>query len=87
MQEQNPASCSLLIGRLLQLTVHLHSDMACQFLQASVTTEEMSEVFEREEAFNSVSKTEEPQEPGAVWPSGGVSFNAGLSVWGPARQQ
>lgn len=74
LMEQNPASCSLLIGRLLQLIVHLHSDMACQFLQASVTTEEISEVFKRKAAFNSVSKTEEPQEPGAVWPSGGVSF-------------
>lgn len=61
-------------GRLLQLTVHLHSDMARQFPQASITTEKISEVFKRKAAFDSVSKKEEPQEPGAVWPSGGVSF-------------
>lgn len=30
-----PCIYSLLIGRFLQLTTHLHSHMVCQFLQAS----------------------------------------------------
>lgn len=66
LMEQDHASCSLLIGKLLQLTVHLHSDMARQFLSSSETPPPPK----KKAAFNSVTKTEQPQ--GAVWPSGGV---------------
>lgn len=62
LMKQDYVSCySMVIGRFRQLTAQLHSDISCQFSQASEFIWKVSELCKKEAPVHFVTMTEEPQ--------------------------
>lgn len=62
LMKQDYVSCySMVTGRFRQLTAHLHSDISCQFSQASEFIWKVSELYKKEAPVHFATMTEEPQ--------------------------